>query len=121
MPGGRPNKIQPTEFKNRIEKYLKECKEKDIVPLQLEFALLNGIDDETVSRYRLKREYSGALKRLNEFGEVHLQRKLEKTNQVAPMFLLKAKYGYSDRQQIDITSGNQPIGQFILPPRQTPR
>lgn len=114
----RPNKLIPLEdFKSWINEYLDDCRVKQIAPLMGEFGLDHNISGDSMTAYSNRPGYAALIKDLKLQSEMVWTRKVEKTGNIGPMFLLKAVHGYSDRQSVDITTNGKPLGVVELPPR----
>lgn len=112
-------KVSLSDFTYIVEGYLSKCAENNEVPFLGEVALLCGIDRHTLWEYKEKPGYGSLIKKIEQIGENLLFRKVANGNGVNAnqMFLLKAKYGYSETSKMDITTGGKSLGVVMLPKR----
>lgn len=112
MKTGRPLKFQSVEeLEQKIDAYFEDCKIKGSRPFITELAYWLDTSRETLCDYKEKPEFSDSLKKAKARCEIELERNLieGKINPTGSIFNLKNNYGWKDRQETDITSGNKPI------------
>jgi len=110
------NKVTPKQFKEITEKFLKDCKDNNTVPLLAKYEYLLGISDKTLASYRLKPEYASTIKRVEKAQEIALLEKgINENKPVFPIFLLKSKHNYQESSKLDLTSNGQTLGVVQLP------
>ena len=125
--GGRPLLFKsPKELQDKIDIYFDECKKnkstittKDgvltvdtpLIPTIAGLAYALNTDRHTIYNYEQKDEYFHIIKKARDFIFSQIESKLQNsnTNAAGTIFLLK-NYGYSDKQEIETTVKNQPIG-----------
>lgn len=102
--GGRPpnfNNIE--ELQNCIDRYKEYLAETKAPPTMAGLACFTGIDRRTLYNYSKKDEYFPTIKKfVDEIMMSFEQIAIEKGN-AGVIFLLK-NYGYTDKQEIDMTS-----------------
>jgi hypothetical protein len=101
-----------------VDEFIGKIQKAEVTPTMERFALYAGISKETLYRYRKNPIHSDSIKKLELACESAIQTKLLMDNKpVGAIFMLKAKYGYSDMQKVDITTNGESIGIVMLPNR----
>lgn len=112
-------KVSPAIFAKKADDYIAKCELEKGIPLLMEFAYLLDIGDDTLRKYGDSPSYSKALKKVEKAQEIALVKYGITSNKpVFSIFLLKAKHGYKDMNNIDFTSNGETIGVVQLPARQ---
>ncbi len=110
-------KVEIGEFIRITNNYLRECEESKKTPLLIELAQRLGIDEETLWGYRKNRVYANVIKRVDEIAHIGWIRLAELKNKpIFPMFMLKAKYDYVEKQyqKVDFNVSGQ-LGVVQMP------
>lgn len=114
QPTGRPYKYSDDDlplFQQTISYYFKTCDQHQITdkctePYSL-FGLQEylGLSTQAMSEYRQRQGFGDAIKKAEERIEQDMVNKAMSGthNPIFTMFLLKCKYGYVDKQVIDVT------------------
>lgn len=103
--GGRPPSFKsPEELENKIQKYLKECEEKEKPVLVVGFAVFCNVHKDTIYEYAKKPEYSDSLKRLTQAAEHSLVSGglVGKYNSSFAIFLAKNNHKYKDKVEQEV-------------------
>ena len=93
-----------------VSLYLKECKLKDVLPSQVEFALSVGVSERTIVRWKKKyEEFCQALEYLHTVQENELIQKglTGEYNPTICKLILCSNHGYNKRS--DVTTKNNMI------------
>lgn len=113
-----PFKFTAPQLEETVNLYLEKIKTESKIPFLQDFCLFAGLSMSTLNRYEQFANYAKPLKRLRLSTERGLIDKgLTENKPIFSMFLLKSLFGYKEGTNLDITSGGQPLGVVMLPPR----
>ena len=108
--GGRPTKYT-SDYPEKVYEFIEECKEKDIIPLLIDFCRKVGLNAEDISRYSKRyTRFFKAIENLKKESESYLLHKGlgRKVDPNFAKFILSANYGYVETAK-QINEGNQPV------------
>lgn len=98
-------------LEERIQDYFFECKDKEDIPTISGLAVHLDTSRETLMNYEHKEKYFDTIKRAKD-KVVALQEQLAMKGKINPtvwIFSAKNNLGYADKQELDHTSGGEPI------------
>ena len=99
------------QYIKEVDNYINKCAQEDKVPFVKGFALIIGVDEDTLNNWgKRNKRFFGALKKLKLNSEVSLLN-LGLKRKVDPnysKFILAANYGYVETSKT-IAEGNQPV------------
>lgn len=101
--GGRPKKYTEVEvMQQKIDKYFKECDEKEEPYTVTGLCIALDITRETLKEYLKQEEFSDTIKKAKIKVENYLEKKLiTDGNTTGIIFNLKNNFNWSDKQQIE--------------------
>ena len=108
--GGRPTKYT-NDYPEKVYEFLGECKEKDIIPLLIDFCRKVGLKQSEISKYANRYpRFNKAILALKTESESYLLHKglARKVDPNFAKFILAANYGYVETSKT-INEGNQPV------------
>jgi len=107
---GRPRIVEtPEEFEEGLTAYLAQCEEEERPPTLSGLALSLGFADRvSLWDYRNRPEFSTHVKKAWALISQHHEARLSANNPAGSIFWLK-NTGWSDRQDIDVTSGGEKL------------
>ena len=103
--GGRPPLFKsPEELEELLNKYIKECEEKEVIPCIAGCAYSIGMDRQTFYNYEQKDLFFGIIKRFRDYVEFKMEESLvnDGTATAGKIFISK-NYGYTDKQELNLT------------------
>lgn len=109
-PVGRPRALQSPEQAWKLGMaYFKEC-DKDNEPYLITgLALALGLPArQSLCEYERREEYTDVIKKLKGIVEAGYEKRALTNNPAGPIFVLK-NMGWSDRQDLSLSGGSQPI------------
>lgn len=96
---GRPTKFRPV-FVEKVEKYYKECLERNIMPFIEDLEAILGVSGDSITRYcEANKHFCGAVDRIKLLQRLSLKRIVARTPQGA-IFLLKANHGLIETEKV---------------------
>jgi|SRR5579872_5617310 len=108
-------RLSAEAFKRHAQEYIKECADKNRVPLISEWVQRLGLTKRQFKDFEDRYSYKEAIERVKEAQEVGLSRKLLDENKpVGSIFLLKSLHNYDDRAGINVNI-NGDLGVVQLP------
>lgn len=112
---GRPRIIaSPAEFERLAAAYFDECAERDERPRITALALGVGLSGrEALLEYEKRPEFSDAVKRAKSRVEDGYEKLLQEGGGAGAIFALK-NFGWSDRQEMDLTHNGPPKVELVL-------
>lgn len=111
MSRGRPPKFKSAkELRDKILDYFELCNQEEKMPTKAGLALHLDTNRDVLNDYLHKgNDFSDAIKEAYDHIEDAWTQKLSTTGATGAIFYLKAAFHYSDRSEVDVTSGGQSI------------
>ena len=115
--GGQPPKYKtPEELQQKLDEFFDYCKKEGRIPLQGEMAYFLGFASrQSLYDYEKNRRYSYIIRRAKQKCENELNQKalLGEANPLIAKLNLATNYGYNDKKEIDVKSGDKGISEIV--------
>lgn len=114
MPAGRPPAYTSAdELQDKIAEYFEQCEDQNRPPTISGLALHTGFESrQSFYDYEKKEEFTYTIKKARLLMESIYEEKLHGNSNAGAIFALK-NFGWSDRQEIDHTTGGEKMN-FVL-------
>lgn len=108
MAGGRPKAFNtPEELQAKLDQYKEYLKSNNKPPTIAGLAYFTGIDRRTINNYSKQDEFFPTIKDFRDWIIMNYEESAITNNSTSGIIFLLKNYGYTDRQEHEITGGLQ--------------